>query len=433
MLARELARPSNVRLGVRSEREVRRQPDRRLAADRLRSLLEYAAGNVPFYSELLGWRGLGPEVTLADFPVLTKDVLKREFANLIGREEYEGIVCHDTVFITRTGGSTGMTASHLKADAQDGFFDRVTYARILRDYGVSRTGDMYHVGLHTGVPAMMDLFLLPPRGYLTFRFMGPPLFDEESLGEVLALVDASSPVFVFGIPTRICRLGELLQEHDRVKRPHVVLTSYEQLTEAARAQIQKAFQCPVVNVYASSETGMTGWECRAGRVHFPSDLKVVEVVDEQGKPVSAGETGDVVITPLFSRVMPLIRYAPGDRAIAASSPCACGSQEPSVEKLLGRVLPSYRLRSGKTLDPYWLVWSVDALNLPSFQLVQEAPGRLRVVVPAGTWIAPDMASGYEQRVSEFMGEATEVRFDLSGEFILAPSGKRNPFVQSPAE
>ena len=57
----------------------------------------------------------------------------------------------------------------------------------------------------------------------------------------------------------------------------------------------------------------------------------LELLDpESGEPVAPGGTGEVVVTQLGERAMPLVRYAPGDVFRLLADACACGDPSPRV-------------------------------------------------------------------------------------------------------
>ncbi|MEK7786982.1 MAG: phenylacetate--CoA ligase family protein, partial [Chloroflexota bacterium] len=97
-------------------------------------------------------------------------------------------------------------------------------------------------------------------------------------------------------------------------QPHVVYTSSEVLTEATRQRIESAWGQPPFNQFASTETAGIAAErqdCR--RLHLYEDLVIVEVVDEHYRAVPPREYGaKLLITTLFSRTQPLIRYELND-------------------------------------------------------------------------------------------------------------------------
>ena len=78
-----------------------------------------------------------------------------------------------------------------------------------------------------------------------------------------------------------------------------------------------------------TETGPISHECpaRPGVLHVIESAYLPEVVDAAGKPVPAGEMGELVVTTLRRTAAPLLRYRTGDLvrvAVAPEATCACG-------------------------------------------------------------------------------------------------------------
>lgn len=82
----------------------------------------------------------------------------------------------------------------------------------------------------------------------------------------------------------------------------------------------------MLNVYGATEVNLIAVECpRAAGPHVAEDLVIVEVVDADNRPVPPGRTGEkVLITTLFNRGMPFIRYELPDLVAVADGPCPCG-------------------------------------------------------------------------------------------------------------
>lgn len=138
-------------------------------------------------------------------------------------------------------------------------------------------------------------------------------------------------------------------------------------------------------------------------MHVNTDVSVLEIVDEAGRPVDPGDEGRLVVTSLYNRTMPFIRYELGDRAVLRprdAGGCRCGHQGPSLSLIGGRDEDYLILPDGSRISPrlpFRIVWD----QLPvlgnenrvheivrSFQLVQESPDRLILRVVPGTHYDP---------------------------------------------
>ena len=80
--------------------------------------------------------------------------------------------------------------------------------------------------------------------------------------------------------------------------------------------------------YGSREMALGGAICCQAHkgMHLRENHVIAEIVDEGGKPLPHGETGELVITTIGMEAMPLIRYRTGDRTRVIPGPCPCGSE-----------------------------------------------------------------------------------------------------------
>ena len=85
-------------------------------------------------------------------------------------------------------------------------------------------------------------------------------------------------------------------------------------SESMVEEIERVFSARFVNVYGTGEVGAIGVDNQQGLTEINRSLVHVEVLDEQGNTVADGEVGDIVVTDLCNRAMPIIRYKIGDVA-----------------------------------------------------------------------------------------------------------------------
>jgi phenylacetate-CoA ligase len=116
-------------------------------------------------------------------------------------------------------------------------------------------------------------------------------------------------------------------------------------------KIQDSWPIKLYSTYASSEMQTAFTECKAGQGgHQQPDLIIVEVLDEHGNPLPAGEYGEVAITTLGVQGMPLLRYRTGDICAYYDSPCSCGRHSRRLSPVLGRMQQMIKYK-GTTLYP----------------------------------------------------------------------------------
>src|SRR5262249_3985038 len=120
-------------------------------------------------------------------------------------------------------------------------------------------------------------------------------------------------------------------------------------------------------------------------MHVNADWAMLEVVDEQNRPVPNGEKGaKVLVTNLANYVQPIIRYEIGDIVTMAAQPCNCGNMMPLIDHVEGRDSDVFQIETDhgvRTLQPTIFELALGRmLNVREYQLVQEKNTRFRIRV-----------------------------------------------------
>jgi phenylacetate-coenzyme A ligase PaaK-like adenylate-forming protein len=203
----------------------------------------------------------------------------------------------------------------------------------------------------------------------------------------------------------------------------VVATS-ETLTEAARARIQAAFGVPLLDNYAAGECLFLSNGCPTDPgAHVNADWAILEVVDENNRPVPPGQVGSkVLVTNLANTVMPFLRYEMGDRVVMATEPCRCGSRLPRVERVEGRSADFFWVRSKigyRPLLTYPFQHALEYLrDVREWQAVQRERNRILVRVEMLPGAALDRARA-RRKLAERL-ETVGLRDELEIEMEVVP-------------
>jgi len=116
-------------------------------------------------------------------------------------------------------------------------------------------------------------------------------------------------------------------------------------------RLRENWDCEIIGTYACTEMATSFTDCSCGRGgHFHPELIVVEIIDEKGSPVSPGQPGEVIVTPLQVTGMPLLRYCTGDIASYFTEPCQCGRNSYRLGPIVGRKQHKMKI-SGTTVYP----------------------------------------------------------------------------------
>ena len=253
------------------------------------------------------------------------------------------------------------------------------------------------------------------------------------MGETVAALNRFQPRALVGYASALHPLA-LEQLAGRLKMsPQAVMSASEVLTPPAAQELAKAWGSAPVDVYAATETAGIASPCVYRNRHLYEDLLIVEPVDRDGSPVPRGTTGArVLVTVLFSRTLPLIRYEMSDTVRLGGRGCPCGRSFTLLEDIEGRIEDVLDMQGSAgpvRVHPIVFHHVLDQAAAGGWQVVQE-PARLRVLL-AGL-AAGNSPQAVQAAVAGALRAAgvvgTPVDVDVVSQLERTPSGKA-PFVR----
>lgn len=150
------------------------------------------------------------------------------------------------------------------------------------------------------------------------------------------------------------------------------MVTSEMLFEDDKILLEKQLGIPIINEYGASELDLIAFQNPEGEWQVNSETLFVEILDENNKVLPYGQEGRIVITSLFNKAHPFIRYEIGDIGILDEKSTL---QKPILKKLIGRtndvaVLPSGKKAPGLTF--YYITKSIieDDGNVKEFVIKQ---------------------------------------------------------------
>jgi phenylacetate-CoA ligase len=402
--------------------------------ERLISLLRHAHDTVPFYRHY-DCSSIRNEDDWRQLPILTKDAIRAAGPRLLSTRFQRRELRRKT-----TSGSTGVAleilvdepsmqwkrACTLRSDEWSGWRFGEPVAKVWGNPEYMRHGWRGH--LRNAV--------LERACYLdTLRL------DEHALADFARRLRRQPPSLLFGHAHSLCLLAEYLnaQDIDDV-RPRGIIATAMVLHPWQRRVIEKVFGCPVTNRYGCEEVSLIACECeRHQGLHINSDNLLVEVLRD-GRPARAGEAGNVVVTDLTNRAMPLIRYQVGDAAVASDRRCPCGRGLPLLERIDGREADYVVTARGELISGISLTenFAMEVPGVAQIQIVQQAIDRFLFRIVRG----PDFCQDSLQRLCALVNQrfGPDVRFscdfvaqipqEASGKYRFCISHVPNAFTRS---
>lgn len=196
------------------------------------------------------------------------------------------------------------------------------------------------------------------------------------LSETVDALNAFEPRLLVGYPSALRPLAAEQRAGRLRLSPEAVMSVSEVLSERAADEMRAAWEVAPFDVYAATETAGIASPCVFHNSHIFEDQVIVEPVDEAGLPVAAGTVGArTLVTVLFSRTLPLIRYEMSDSVGVGGRGCPCGRSFALLTGIEGR-LEDVLLLPGNGGDvrvhPNLFHDVLDATTLAGWQVVQES-------------------------------------------------------------
>src|SRR5215467_13635134 len=348
---------------------------------RWNALLERVRDRVPFYRERLPSGRLTSLDDVARLPFTTKDDFRDNYPfGLFATPAAEVVRVHMSSGTTGRPVVTGYTRRDLDLWAE-------CMERVLRAGDVTATDvvqNAYGYGLFTGGfgfhagAERIGSTVVPTSSGVTQR-------------QVMLLRDLGTTVLTC-TPSYALVLAEALAEAGKpALRLRAGFFGAEPWTDGMRGEIERGLGLEAFDIYGLTELGGPGVavECRRhDGLHLFEDHYYAEVVDpETGRPLPAGEPGELVLTALTREASPVVRYRTRDRTVLVDEPCPCGSPFRRMRKVHGRtddmlvvrgenVFPSQieaiLLQVGGLTGNYQLVVDRGARQLDTMQVRVEA-------------------------------------------------------------
>jgi len=358
-----------------------RKPLEEYQARALHACREYAYAHSPFYQRF--HRGL-MDRPLHELPVLTKAMLMEYFDDLvtdrsIHLDEVRQYLTHPAGqgrFLNRyrvmaTSGSTGQPGVFLASQAEGahlaaGFARFPAWADVTPDSKAAIIASTASGHMSSQIPAMVQGQMLP-------RLQ---LSASDPVETLVQQLNAWQPDMMAGYASIMRVLAEEQRQGRLRITPRFIFSASETLTQDTRRRIEQAWHTRLFNIYAATGSGVLAAECTAHRgLHLFED-----VVDAHNRPVPPGVYGEkVLLTVLFIRTQPLIRYEVSDRVSRARvSSCSCGRPFALLEGIEGRApeVLHFPARQGGEVAviPHVFHRVMDTVPVSGWQVVQEQDG-----------------------------------------------------------
>ena len=303
-------------------------------------LFNFHKNNNPHYAKWLENKEISD---FYDIPILTKQDLQIPLENRFTN----GFNSKNT-FLNNTSGSSG-TPFYF---AKDKYAHSMTWAVVDDRFG--RHGVVFGSSLQArfyGIPLGGIKFYKEKLKDFFSRRVRFPVFDlsDEKLNEFIRKFKKEKFFYINGYTSSLVLFAKYLIKNGLTAKElcptlNVVFPTSEVCDDIDRTILEKGFGVKVVNEYGASELDLIAIEDENGHWILNNETLLIEILDDNNQEVEPGCEGRVVVTSLYNKAMPFIRYELGDIAIKSAN---MSGNYTILEKVIGRTNDFALLPSGK--------------------------------------------------------------------------------------
>jgi phenylacetate-CoA ligase len=388
-------------------------------------ITSFHINNNPFYKDftknihLTNWNNV---------PVMTK----RDLQQPLDERLSEGFATNNA-FINKTSGSSGDPFVF----AKDKFCHALTWAVIQNRFG------WYGLDFNTSKQARFYGIPLDKKGYYKERFKDVlshrfrfSVFDlsDASFEKHLKKFESTTFDYINGYTSSIVQFAKFLQRKN-INLKNICsslkacLVTSEMLFDDDKNFMETQFGVPVINEYGASELDLIAFENTNNQWQVNSETLFVEILDESNNILPNGEEGRIVITSLYNKAHPFIRYDIGDIGVLSKESTL---KKPILKKLIGRtndiaILPSGKKAAGLTF--YYITKSIieDDGNVKEFVIEQLKTDTFKIIYVSLKELSKEKRKKITIEMDTYLEKGLQINFERQEKLIRSKSGKLKQF------
>lgn len=363
-----------------------------------------------------------------NIPVMTKKDLQRPLDDRLSN----GFVSKN-IYINKTSGSSGDPFIF----AKDKYCHAMTWAVIQNRF------EWFNLNFNSSKQARFYGIPLDKKGYYKERIKDVlsnryrfSIFDlsDSAFEKILFKFKSTHFDYINGYTSSIVQFAKYLKRNNIVLKNicptlKACIVTSEMLFENDKKLLELQFGIPVINEYGASELDIIAFQNPNNKWQVTSETLFVEILDENNQNLPNGEEGRIVITSLYNKAHPFIRYDIGDVGILSKESTF---KKPILEKLIGRtndiaILPSGKKAAGLTF--YYITKSIieDDGNVKEFVIEQQKKDTFIIKYVSIKVLSTEKMNLISIEMERYLEKGLQIKFDRQKQLERSKSGKLKQF------
>ncbi|MFV8324745.1 phenylacetate--CoA ligase family protein [Flavobacterium sp. ZS1P14] len=388
-------------------------------------IVNFHLQNNPFYQELVGSNSTDWD----DLPVLNKRTLQKPLL-----ERLSNGYSTKNSYVNKTSGSSGDPFIF----AKDKYSHALTWASVIYRFGwYGIDFNRSYQARFYGIP--MDFIGNKKERFKDFlgRRFRFSIFDlsDEILEGFLKHFQTKKFDYINGYTSSIVLFAKFLQKKNIVLKDicpslKVCIVTSEMLYDEDQILLKLQFGIPIINEYGASELDLIAFQNPLGEWQVNSETLFVEILDDTNRAVPNGTSGRIVITSLFNKAHPFIRYDIGDIGLLDEKSTL---KKLILKKLIGRtndiaILPSGKKSPGLTF--YYVTKSIieDDGNVKEFIIKQTKIDTFEIEYVSENELTAIQIQKIEDAITVYLENGLNFSFNRKEKLKRNKNGKLMQFI-----
>ncbi|MBK8600192.1 MAG: phenylacetate--CoA ligase family protein [Flavobacterium sp.] len=388
-------------------------------------IVNYHLQNNTFYKDLIGNKSIE---NWTEIPVMKKIHFQKPLQERLSKGYTK-----KNVYINKTSGSSGDPMVF----AKDKFCHALIWVNIMRrfqwyglDFNHSWQARFYGMPLDFVANTQLRL-----KDFLSHRYRFNIFdFSDAAMRKMVAKFRRTKFDYINGYTNSIVLLAKYLQKNDLYLDAicpslKVCIVTSEMLLDDDKKLLEERFRIPIINEYGSAELDIIALENPEGVWKINSETLFVEILDEEDQVLPYGQEGRIVVTSLYNKAHPMIRYEVGDVGVLDEK---SSLQNPILKKLIGRtndvaILPSGKKSPGMTFYSITKRLFDDDGNVKEFVITQTKLDTFEIDYTSSHELSAKEIAEIERVLSQFLESNLKYIFSRKEKIERSKSGKLKQF------
>ena len=330
---------------------------------KLEEMLKYVSEHNEFYKNRIKEYGIKDPLDINQWPILTRRALPENRYKLFSDGDKSGYF-NQQLHRQSSSGSSGIPVN-VYWDYKDWYASNMSIWRKRWEwYNVSPNDKCIKFTLNSFDIQKDDKIYYIEENKHTLLINLSLIQAKNGFKKIVKLINTFNPKWLYIQPSVLKNILNTYKEMKEIppKSLEYIESVGELLPFGLRETATEFFNVKLANMYGSEEVNGIAYECRHHHMHVLEDNVYLEILTKSS--IARPGEGEIIVTNLKNKAMPLIRYNLGDQIVLSeyTKNCCCGFPTQIVEVIKGRTCDSINLKDGSKITSYLLLEIMAEVN-----------------------------------------------------------------------